>query len=487
VISVAHSLNTTDRSANIVSRVKSFTASQSAVIKAILVVMVVICLLNAYLHDPYVGYDAVDFISYIKVLSQGRLPGIERTHEFFTPPLPFLVPASLIRLSNLPPGLVLKLTQLLNVALALGSALILLKIMDLLIPGDDRSKEFALGFLLMLPVFYKTHAFVRPEPYVLFFTLLSTLQLLEIWKKHSPSIRQFLTSGLSLGLLMLSRQWGALMLPAVVVFALLLINDHREEWAHYFKFFTLSALTAFAVCSWFYLSLAFRYGSLISFNRTAAATFSFSHQPADFYFGSGNGEVFSDPIRDSFDNQAFPILYSETWGDYWEYFIVYGEDSLTNAPVYGGLLQHALEDGFAPSWLETNRFEISGYLGRVNLVSLPVTAFAILSLLWGGLKSLRRPDHGKRVSLQIPVAFLTTIIVSSILGYFWFLIRYPSPDGDTIKATYMIQIFPFVGALIGLVGSKLHKEYRWTSPVAMLVMLATFVHNIGCVLTRYLT
>jgi 4-amino-4-deoxy-L-arabinose transferase-like glycosyltransferase len=449
--------------------------------------MVGICLLNAYLHDPYVGYDAVDFVTYIKVLSHGRLPGIEKTHEFFTPPLPFLVPSVLLGLSNLPPGLVLKLAQWFNVVLALGSALMLLQIMDLLIPGDHRSKELALGFLLMLPVFYKTHAFVRPEPYVLFFALLSALQLLRIWKQPSPSNRQFITCGLSLGLLMLSRQWGALMLPAVAVFALLLMNDRRREWARYLKGFAISALTAFVVCSWFYLSLAVRYGSPISFNRTAAETFSFENQPADFYLGSGNGELFSDPIRDSFDNQAFPILYSETWGDYWEYFIVYGEDRRTNAPLYGGLLQRALDDGLAPYWLETNRFKIAGYLGRVNLVSLPVTGFAILGFIWGALNSLRRPSPGKRDPIRIPVIFLTTIIVSSILGYFWFLIRYPSPDGDTIKATYMFQIFPFIGALIGLMGSKLQQRYRWTGPIALLVMLATFAHNIGCVVTRYLT
>ena len=48
-----------------------------------------------------------------------------------------------------------------------------------------------------------------------------------------------------------------------------------------------------------------------------------SSNPApSFYLGSGNGNLFSDPIRGAFPNQLLPILYSETWGDYWGYFVV---------------------------------------------------------------------------------------------------------------------------------------------------------------------
>jgi hypothetical protein len=39
----------------------------------------------------------------------------------------------------------------------------------------------------------------------------------------------------------------------------------------------------------------------------------------------------------------------------------------------------------------------------------------------------------------------------SVVGYLWFLIRYPSPNkGDTIKATYLLHIMPIVGICVGL-------------------------------------
>ena len=74
--------------------------------------------------------------------------------------------------------------------------------------------------------------------------------------------------------------------------------------------------------------------------------------------------IFSNPIRPYFKNQFFPILYSDTWGDYWGYF------TFTSRFLEIGLGQE----------------NIGSYLGRVNLVS----TFTFVILLIGTLKSYKQ-------------------------------------------------------------------------------------------------
>jgi len=123
-----------------------------------------IVLFNVVFHHPKIGYDAPDYIEYIDVLSQGRLPSQVETEEFFSPPLAFGVPAgfrALLRgLSGhpffYPPndywlanqlqeyfvygfndfslGLAAKFAQGLNVLYSLGITFFLLKIAELIRP-----------------------------------------------------------------------------------------------------------------------------------------------------------------------------------------------------------------------------------------------------------------------------------------------------------------------------------------------------------------
>src|SRR5262249_57814554 len=53
-------------------------------------------LANAIRHDPAVGYDANAHLRYITVLATARLPDPRDTYEFFTPPLPYVVPAAVV-------------------------------------------------------------------------------------------------------------------------------------------------------------------------------------------------------------------------------------------------------------------------------------------------------------------------------------------------------------------------------------------------------
>jgi hypothetical protein len=453
--------------------------------KLILIAMLVLCLANALLHDPYVGYDVDDHIAYIKSLVQARLPDIEDSDEFFSPPLPYIIPALFHGVFNLSIFLTLKLAQLINVLLALGSALAVLRICNRVLAGSHQCQNLTLISLLSLPVFYKSHAFIRAEPYLVFFILLYVEQLINLWKARVKPAHFSLYSGGLFGAALLSRQWGILVLPAVFLFAFLLLRVQSERRTRLFVAFTVSGFIAFLISGWFYISLWVRFGSLTTFNREPTEHFSLKNKAVSFYIGGGNDRLFSDPIRDSFDNQLLPIFYTETWGDYWQYYLVYGKDLRTQDPIQGDRLFRALQEDPLPTWLHTNRYEIAQYLGRVNLISLIPTGTALLCFACGVMVSIRSIFNQASYSDSLHIPLFTTIILSTLLGYLWFLIQYPSPDGDTIKATYVLQIFPFIALLIGLFGAQISRDKHRIYPAMFGSILLIFLHNLGSVITHY--
>jgi hypothetical protein len=114
-------------------------------------------LLNAARHDPNIGYDASEHLKYIEVLSQFRLPSNAETLEFYSPPLPYLFPALLVRTLSVSVWWA-KGAQLFNVLLSLGLTLYLLKTCDLIKPRESHFKLGAITCLALLPVYYKTFA-----------------------------------------------------------------------------------------------------------------------------------------------------------------------------------------------------------------------------------------------------------------------------------------------------------------------------------------
>ena len=192
------------------------------------------------------------------------------------------------------------------------------------------------------------------------------------------------------------------------------------------------------------------------------SNFNFKNQPLNFYT-LGSEEVkklFSKPIRPNLNNNFLAIFYSDFWGDYWGYFV------FTN---------RFLDIG-------RNQLNIGNYLARVNIVSIIPTLFFI----FGFVKS---KDFFKGLDLKRFNSFLNFIKLSaffSILGYMWFLIKYPEiPQGGTIKATYMIQFFhlvtiPSIFYLYYLEASN-KKIYLW----AVSILLFVFIHNFSTYLSHF--
>lgn len=460
-------------------RLSSFLrAHWSSVLVAVMLNAVI--LTNAILHHPKIGYDVTEHITYMQIMPF-RLPTPADTPEFFSAPLPYLLPSLFDKVCVAAGwencrGLDGKFAQVLNFFLSIAITILLWKIAERLNPGSESMKVSMLALLGILTVYYKTFSQARGEPYVAFFVVLALYLILGVLQRlERITWKDGLGLGLVLGLLVLSRQWGFMLFPALgVLLALVLLKNWRLR-GRITRFALVSLVTAFLVGGWFYLHLYFSYGTFTAFNLESKGGFSFSNQEPTFYRNLylEDGALFKEPVRPNFGNTLFPIFYSETWGDYWGYLtFIYQDNPSVNA--------------FA------NQAEIAPYLGRVNLVSLFPTLILLLGAIYGAWRFARAwferdfsPESGV-------YAFVFSAIVFSWMGYLWFLVSYPSVHLvsmqviPTNKATYMIQIF----MLLPVLGAGLLERIKTFKPLLYWLVLAglglVFIHNMPALITRFL-
>lgn len=457
----------------------------------LLVLINLIVLSNAVRHDPRVGYDAEDHLKYIDVLSRFRLPARADTAEFFSPPLPYIVPAMVQSMGLVSLWGAAKVAQLLNVVFSIGLTFCLVSICERLRPGDPWLKTLSLSCLGMLPVYYKTFAFVRGEPLLAFLCVFVVERTLSFLLDRDGGPTQALALGVAVGLMLLSRQWGFFLLPAIAVFAGVLgLRKRQSRWR-----LTVGVASVFLVAGltscWFYLHLRQNVGSARAFNRAPVSVFSLANKPAEFYFGMGGRTLFSDPIRPQLRNQFFPIMHSEVWGDYWSAFVVNGKDTRDGSYVYGGALHLALSTEPVPAWLQTNRYEIAPFLGRANLVALIPAALLLAGLIFGGYVTWRyvasvfsRRKAGAPIDDEGAVmTFMFLVIGATLAGYSWFLLMYPG--ADTIKATYLMQIFPLLALLTGEMLLRLRQRARALWLTLAVFCLICILHNAPLCFTHY--
>ncbi|MCA9962551.1 MAG: hypothetical protein KC443_26135, partial [Anaerolineales bacterium] len=314
---------------------------------------------NALFHNPRTGYDADAHIMYMGTLSGGQLPSREQTYEYFSPPLPYIIPALSFRHFSRYPvlrteaELSVKFAQLSQWLLSIGVTLLLLRFCERLRPKNVNFKLAALAFLGVLPVYYKTFAFMRGEPWVLFFGLLAAYEFLAFLQEYRQQPRLYgraLRIGLWLGLAIMSRQWAIFLVTAVAVVIL------REIWVYarakaeqgnapsllervhlpFWGAVALMALVTMLVGGWFFVHLYLTTGRFTAFNETAQAQFSLANQPASFYTDLALDKLFSDPVRPALPNKFWPQFYAEMWGDYFAYFLVSGWDSHAEEYVFDG-------------------------------------------------------------------------------------------------------------------------------------------------------
>ncbi len=360
---------------------------------ALLIVINGLVLFNAVTAPFIIGYDTKWHIVNAQVLSTGHLPEEGNSDEFFSPPLAYLLPAVAYWLTG-SPELAGKVGQFQNFPLSVGITLLMVALARWLSPDRPFHGPMALLALGILPVYYKSLAFFRGEPLLTFFLLAAIYVLC----RSSGSVRSAALVGLLMGLAALARQWAILAIPALGLYAVI---ERRWRW----KQVMVAGLLAAFMGGWFYVFLTAEYGTPMAFNREPGKAL----PPLTFFTGTGNGALFSAPVRKSFDNQVWPILYSDTWGDYWLFWAVPSRSTVDPAQV--------------------------ALLAQMNLVNLLPTAVVIYALA----RSIRRRRY----------ALLYLVIGLTMVGFLFFLIRYPNHQGDNIKGTYVLQMYPLVALIVG--------------------------------------
>ena len=446
-----------------------------------------VVLYNAIFHTPLVGYDAVGHIKNIAFLSLFKLPTANNTYLFYMPPLAYFLPAILLSLTKIPLIAVLKFAQLCNVLFSVGLTFYLLKICEIIRPNNTRFKILSLAFLAITPVYYKTFAFVRGEPLAAFLTVFVIYKVLIIFLGDDRRLRNVLALGIALGLAILSRQTGLFLFPIIAIFAAIVALKKKQMWVFFAKTTIFVFLIAFVVGGWFYIHLYRGHGTIASYNIDPQKKFSFSNQPPKFYFDLALNKVFKDPIRPAFPNQFLPTFYSEFWGDYLCYFVVYGMDTKSGDFISGNMLEKTTSVRPYPRWLRTNRDTIKGYLARVNAVSLFPSVIMLAGFMLGTVylvKSIFKSRDPEKIYTAFSLPQLVVLV--SFAAFLYFLIIYPSPiKGDNIKAAYMLHVFPFLSILAGEFVYRIKQKSRfWYVTILILLVLST-AHNFPVFFTRY--
>ena len=425
---------------------------------------------NALTFDMRLGYDAREHELYAVTLAQGRLPDKDDTREFFSPPLPYLLPSLLIA-KGVPVASAIKVGQAQNVAVSLGLSLVLLLLAEELRPGSRTVKRMALFLLGTLPVYHRSFAFFRAEPLLAFLAAVALLLGLRLfvgaevdgWRSRAAAL------GVVFGLVLLARQQGVFVIGAVMALALARALVDGPARQRHLRALALALMVGGVVGSWFYFSLWSRYGSPAAFNKYRAPV-ALSNRPAFFYFGTGDGLLFTDPVRPSFIGQFLPTMYADTWGDYYGYFLMYAWDARRDCYIRPADWEEFLAAKGHKGWLLTNRFSRAADLGRVNLVSLVPSLLLALGLAFGlgQAASLlaRTPTRAKALAALLAVAS-----VASVVGYVVLLLTIRHATGTTIKSVYMLQMLP----LLALLGAMVAARVQDLAPRAFLLLMAALV------------
>jgi hypothetical protein len=415
------------------------TRSPGAAIAALIAVFALIAAWNVARYPPGLGYDAIDHIAYAELLvEEGELP--DGIGEYYTPPLYYALAGLATEAGELIGlGQPLRLAQLLNALLALGTALLVLALARELWPGRAVVHVAALGFFCAGALVLKTAAMFHPETLDLFLSTVALLLVVRMLVRRSFRYVEAVALGVALGAAQLVRAFS-LWTVAVVFMALAAAAIlRRDERRRVLAATAVAAAATVLVAGPWYAYQANRYTNPI-FDRPQVAKPLWERRPASFYLDPGLPELVTEPWRPSFRNRFWPTLYAEGWGDYFGVFVWRG---------------HEEEPAARERWL----------LRAQSLAAAVPTVLAVagwLALLW---RSRRRPE-------LLPVTLLP---LAGIAGMLYFTVSYPTPDGDVIKATYMLTTVPAWALCFGAAVDRLWRRERLRLPLAVVLLAGALV------------
>ena len=363
---------------------------------------------NAWHYDWLRGYDAFANEQYADVVSREyRLPSVGESGVWHTPPLWFALAGALGRLTTvLGLGHAQRPGQLLAAAAGLVTCILVFLLARVLFPERRVLHLVALVLVAASPALVRASAMYHPETLAVALAtggvLVAARALRTRWTLGSA-----VAAGALLGLACLTRAWAVPVLVAVLVVAGLNAWDTRR-WA---PFAACGAVSLALLAPWL-VNQELAHGSALAFNRSPPSGSMLDRRPASFYLGPRSLRALEHPVTPLFRNELVPHLYADWWGDWaltWD---------SPPPPAPAALL---------PSGIVSER-------ARQAFIGVLPSLLALAGLIALGLLS------GARRSASL--ALLPLSAVGVVTAYVVFAVRYPSTDGDTIKATYLLMALP---------------------------------------------
>ena len=367
---------------------------------------------NAYRYPSGAGYDVAQHRQYADLLiHHGEIPAKGTHTEYYTPPGFYALAGAVTVIGeHVHAGDPYKLGQVLNWLVLLAAAGVLWLLARELFPGRVWLQLSALAYFCFLPVVLRVGAMFHPEPLSMLLTAVALLLAARTLKRRDYRWQLAAATGVALGVGQLVRAFSLWTFAAVVLaFAV------ARAWR---PLAVVVLATALVTAPW-YLRQAIKYGNPVFAVPTKHERI-WERRSARFYVGLGLPHVFTDPFRPQFANEAIPTTYSEVWGDYFG--------------VWRG-----------------NR-------ERQSFLGLLPTVLAVIGWLLLLARSLRSPP-------RLAVALLPGL---GLLGYLYFTVSYPTPDGDVLKASYMLTTAPAWALAFGYAVDRLPGRLR----IAVAALLA---------------
>lgn len=390
---------------------------------AVLVLLGALAVRNAFAYPPIGGYDAQEYITYAHdLVTRGSLP--EEVGVYHTPPG---YPAVAGVATELGRSLGLSdpehLGQLVNAVAVVCTGLMVLLLARTLWPGRPLLWLASVGFFAFLPSVLKAGAMFHPEPLGMLVTAGALLLLARMIRARRYSWQLALPLGILLGLGQLVRGWSLWMVAVAVVVLGVVALTERDVRRSALISLAIAVSVAVVIPAPWYLHQATRYSNPV-FNRPQPEESLFARRPLAFYVDGRVPDVVLHPWSGRFNDRFWPVLYAETWGDYfgiWSWGTGRGER--TDAIDATLARQSAL--GVLPTFL--------ALAGLVALLGLALTR--------------PREDAGRLVAVLPPIAAVASILFVSV--------AYPSSDGDTIKGTYALPAVPALALCFGFAFDRL--------------------------------
>jgi 4-amino-4-deoxy-L-arabinose transferase-like glycosyltransferase len=404
---------------------------------SILVAFTVMLIRNALVYPAIAGIDAFEHIRQAwDLVILGRLG---TTGSYYTPPGWYAIAGELLRFGDwLDLHDVERPAQLLSALLTVASAVVLLGIVGRVFPQRPWLRLWALAGFCACPAVIKPAAMMHPQPLVLLFTTLALFALVRIVGQVHWSVLAAVGLGVALGCAQLVRSVGLwIYLAALLTFVVALILRRADR-----KRIAVVAATALALglvvpLPW-YVYLQVEYGDPIfggrpeitvgmappvrtfaaGRNEPVAPAPAALRAPRSFFTATGLPELITRPYRGALEPAFVPVVLADTWGDYfgqWRWGI---PDATSDPPDEG-------------------RLELQ------MLAGLPLTFVTLSGLLALGALFVLAP---RRRLPYLPLVALPVLAIASLVVYAW---RYPSTDGDTVKALFLLPAAPAFAAAFG--------------------------------------